>query len=224
MSRYVAPIFAVLVKDVMLEIRTKNIVVSVIVFALLVIVIFNLALELTPRTLPLLAPGILWVAFTFGGVLGLNHSFATEQERGNLYGLMLAPVSRESIFFGKLLGNFLFMMIIEMIIYPIFAVLYNLPLLVPGFVPVAILATLGIVTVGTTFSAIAINTRSREVMLPVLFFPVIVPIIIAAVEASGIIIRGEDSGELTLWIPFLILFDALFLVICPTAFSFIIEE
>ena len=224
MKGYLAPILAILVKDVLLELRTKDILVSVAVFALLVIVIFNFALDPTPRTVAMVAPGILWVAFSFGGVLGLNRSFALEKERGNLHGLMLAPVGRDAVYFGKLLGNFLFMIVVEAAIYPVFAVLFNLPLLIPGFVPVALLATLGIAAVGTVFSAMAVNTRSREVMLPVLFFPVVVPVIIAAVEATGVLIRGDESADLTRWVPFMAAFDAIFLVVCPVAFSVIIEE
>lgn len=224
MKPYFSAILAVLAKDVMLELRTKDILVSMVVFALLVIVIFNFALDPTPRTVSLVAPGILWVAFLFGGVLGLNRSFAIEQERGNLYGLMLAPVGRDVIFFGKLLGNFLFMMVVEALIYPIFAVMFNLPLWIPALIPVALLATLGIATVGTAFSAMAINTRSREVMLPVLFFPVVIPVIVAAVEASGVMMRGDESADLARWIPFLAVFDAIFLVVCPAAFSLFIEE
>ena len=224
MRGYLAPILAVLVKDVLLELRTKDILVSVAVFALLVIVIFNFALDPTPRTVAMVAPGILWVAFTFGGVLGLNRAFALEKERGNLHGLMLAPVGRDAVYFGKLLGNFLFMVVVEAAIYPVFAVLFNLPLLIPGLVPVALLATLGIAAVGTVFSAMAVNTRSREVMLPVLFFPVVVPVIVAAVEATGVLIRGDESADLTRWLPFMAVFDAIFLVVCPVAFSMIIEE
>ncbi len=224
MRGYLAPILAVLFKDLLLELRTKDILVSVAVFALLVIVVFNFALDPTPRTVAIVAPGILWVAFTFGGVLGLNRSFALEKERGNLHGLMLAPVGRDTVYFGKLLGNFLFMVIVEAAIYPVFAVLFNLPLLIPGFVPVALLATLGITAVGTVFSAMAVNTRSREVMLPVLFFPVVVPVIVAAVESTGVLIRGDESADLTRWVPFMAVFDAIFLVVCPFAFSVIIEE
>ena len=219
-----APAFALLWKDVLLELRTKETVVSVLVFALLSIVIFNFAIEPTPQMVALVAPGILWVAFTFGGVLGLTRSFASEKESGGLHGLMLAPVGRDVIFFGKMLGNFLFMVVVEVIVFPIFAVMFDLSLVMPGLIPIALLATLGIATVGTVFSAMAVNTRSREVMLPVLFFPVVVPVIIAAVEASGVVIRGDAGTDLTRWIPMLAVFDAVFLVVCPLAFSMVIEE
>ena len=154
----------------------------------------------------------------------LNRSFGAEKDQGNLSGLMLAPIGRDVIYFGKMLGNFLFMIVVEVIVFPVFAVLFNLPLLMPGLVPIALLATLGIATVGTVFSAMAANTRSREVMLPVLFFPVVIPVIIAAVEASGVVIRGEDVSNLTRWIPFIAVFDLIFLVVCPIAFGAIVEE
>ena len=224
LSRFWGPVLALLWKDILLELRTKDIIVSVLVFALLVIVIFNFAISPTPQTVTHVAPGILWVAFTFGGVLGLNRSFALEKDGGNIHGLLLTPVGRDTIYFGKMLGNFLFMLIVEIIIFPVFAVLYNFSLLEPGLIPIAVLATLGISAIGTVFSAMAVNTRSREVMLPVLFFPVVAPVIIAAVEASGAVIRGDGGGDLTRWVSLLAVFDAIFLVISPIAFNFIVED
>ena len=224
LRRFWGPVLALLWKDILLELRTKDIIVSVLVFALLVIVIFNFAISPTPQTVTYVAPGILWVAFTFGGVLGLNRSFALEKDGGNIHGLLLTPVGRDTIYFGKMLGNFLFMLIVEIIIFPVFAVLYNFSLLEPGLIPIAVLATLGISAIGTVFSAMAVNTRSREVMLPVLFFPVVAPVIIAAVEASGAVIRGDAGGDLTRWVSLLAVFDAIFLVISPIAFNFIVED
>jgi heme exporter protein B len=211
-------------KDVLLELRTKDIIISVLVFALLVIVIFNFAIEPTQATVALVAPGVLWVAITFGGVLGLTRSFALEKDSGNLHGLMLAPVGRDAIFFGKMLGNFLFMVVVEIIVFPVFAVLFNLSSVVPELIPLALLATLGIATVGTVFSAMAVNTRSREVMLPLLFFPSVLPMIVAAVEASGVIIGGGVGADLGRWVPLLLVFDAIFLVISPIAFNMVVED
>ena len=224
MRSYWGPVFAILWKDLLLELRTKDIVVSVLLFAPLVIVVFSFAIEPTPRMVTLVAPGLLWIAFTFGGVLGLTRSFALEKDRGNIHGLMLAPIGRDAIFFGKMLAMFLFMVIVEAAVFPVFAVLFNLSLVMPGLIPTALLATLGIATVGTVFSAMAVNTRSREVMLPLLFFPVVLPLIVAAVEASGVVMREEGFGELTRWLPLLGVFDAIFLVVCPLAFSLIIED
>lgn len=215
-------VLAILWKDVILELRTKDIVVSALVFALLVIVVFSFAITPTPQTVAFVAPGILWISFTFGGVLGLNRSMALERESGGLHALMLAPVSRDLIFFGKMLGTFLFMLLVEVAVFPVFAVLFNFSLLLPGLIPVAVLATLAIAAVGTLFAAIAANTRSREVMLPLLFFPVVVPVVIAAVEASTAVLQGDTAFDR--WIPFLLAFDAVFLVVCPFAFQLVVEE
>ena len=235
MRRYFGVVFAILAKDLLLELRTKDILVTTLVFGLLVIVVFNFALDPTPTMVATVAPGILWVSFTFGGVLGLNRSFSIESARGNLQGLMLAPVGRDAIYFGKFLSNFLFMIGVEAAIFPLFLVLFNLPLTVYSIIPVLVLATVAIAAVGTVFSAMATNTRSREIMLPLLFFPVVVPVIIAAAETTGILLREAVSAEgvstfrligpgVSTWIPLLVVFDAVFLVICPAAFSFIIED
>ena len=222
MRDYLYTVMTILWKDVLLETRSKDIIVSVLVFALLVIVVVNFAITPTPQTVTLIAPGVLWIAFLFGGVLGLNRSFALEKDGGNIHGLMMAPVGRDVIFFGKMLGNFLFMMVVELLIFPVFAVMYNFSLSMPGLIPIAVLTTLAVATVGTVFSAMAVNTRSREVMLPVLFFPVVVPAIVAAVEASASVIQGDVS--FTRWLSFLTVFDAIFLVVSPVVFQFVVEE
>ena len=219
---FAALALAIMWKDVALEFRSRDIVVSALVFALLTIVVFNFAVSPTPQTVAFVAPGILWVAIAFGGALGLNRSLALEKESGGMQALLLAPVGRDVIFFGKMLGNLLFMLAIEIAAFPVFAVLYNFSLLQPGLLPAALLATLGIAAVGTLFSAIAVNTRSREVMLPLLFLPIIAPALIAAVEASTAALQGEST--LTRWLPFLAAYDALFLVACPLAFQAVAEE
>ena len=224
MTAYLRPVLAILVKDLLLEFRTKDILVSTVLFGLLVIVVFNFAIDPSPKLVAAVAPGILWVSFTFGGVLGLNRSFGLEKDRGNLHGLMLAPVSRDTLYFGKMLGNFVFMLIVEAIVYPAFAIMFNLPLWIPGLIPIILLATLGISAVGTVFSAMAVNTRSREVMLPALFFPVIVPVIIGAVESTGALLGSNGDENLVRWAAFLAVFDAVFLVVCPVVFGFILEE
>ena len=218
------PPLAVVWKDVVLETRTKDTVVSVFVFALLVIVVFNFALNPTPQSVGLVAPGILWVAFTFGGVLGLTRTFAVERERGGMQGLLLTPVGRDEIYLGKVLSIFVLMIAVEVVTFPIFAVIYDLPLLAPGFVPVAALATLGIAAVGTLFSAMAVNTRAREVMLPLLFLPIAVPVVVAAVEASGPALAADPWGGALPWIPILAVYDAVFLVVCSLAFGYVVQD
>ena len=224
MSKMFGPIAALVWKDVLLEARTKDIVVAVLVFSLLTMVIFNFAIDPTPATVGLVAPGVLWVAFVFGGVLGLNRSFALEKDNNSLMALLMTPVSRDSIYFGKMIANLLFMLLVEAMAFPVFAVLFNFPLFVWELFPVAFLSTLGIVSVGTVFSAMAVNTRAREVMLPLLFFPVVLPAIIAAVEISGMVLRGEPFSEILPWLPILAAFDAVFLVVSPIAFHLVVED
>lgn len=221
---YLDKVGAIVWKDVVAELRTKEIFTSMLVFALLVVVIFNFAFELRQVDMSLMGPGILWVAFTFAGVLGLNRSFVLEKDRGSLEGLMLAPVDRSAIYLGKLLGNLLFMLVMEAFALPLFAVLNNQPLLLPGLVPVIFLGTLGFVTVGTLFAAMSVNTRTREVMLPVLLFPMMVPMVIAAVKATGVVLAGDPLSAAGDWLSLLVAFDVIFLVVCWLVFEYVVEE
>ncbi|GAI86929.1 unnamed protein product, partial [marine sediment metagenome] len=199
-------------KDTISEIRSREIVFSVLVFTLLVIVIFNIAFGASQETMKLVAPGILWVTFAFAGVLSLNRSFIVEKEQDCLEGLMACPVSREVIYVGKMLGSLLFMLIVEAIALPVFTLLFNLPVLSLQLITITFLATVGFVAVGTLFSALAVNTRAREMILPILFLPVVVPVLIGAVEASGLALSGESWSRLSSWLGIIVAFDAIFLV------------
>ena len=211
-------------KDVRLEIRSRDTVVSALIFGLIVVVVFNFGLNRTPGSLAPVAPGLLWVAYGFVGVLAMNRAFAREQEQGALDGLLAAPVSRDAVFLGKMLGTLAFMLVIEVVLLPVFAVMLDLPALSATLGLIILLATIGFATVGTFFAAIAAQTRSREILLPVLFFPVIVPVIIAAVEATALVLQGGPmSAVWTRWLPLLVVFDALFLVICPWIFGYVFE-
>ena len=226
MREFLGPVVALAWKDILLEIRTRDIVVSVLVFAFLVIVVFNFALggNVTPEQINELAPGILWVAFVFAGVLAMNRAFVLEKDRGSLEGLLLTPVSRDAIYFGKMIGVFLFMIVVEAVLLPVFAVLFNFSAFSPGLILAILLATLGFATVGTLFSAIAVHTRSREIMLPVLFLPVIVPILIGAVESSVGSIEGDSAMSVARWLGLIAVFDLIFLVVCPWLFGVVVEE
>ncbi len=224
MRDFVGPVVALAWKDILLEIRTRDIVVSVLVFAFLVIVVFNFALNTSPTVIDELAPGILWVAFAFAGVLAMNRAFILEKDQGTLEGLLLTPTSRDAVYFGKMLGTFAFMVIVEVVLLPVFAVLFNFSAFSLGLILAILLATLGFATIGTLFSAIAVHTRSREIMLPVLFLPVIAPIIIAAVESSSSSIGGGSAIGMDRWIGLIAVFDAVFLVICPWVFGLVVEE
>ena len=224
MTQLLRSVLVLVWKDIVLEWRSRELVISVLVFSLLVVVLFNFALNVTPQRIAILAPGILWVAFAFAGILAMNRTFVREREQGGLDGLLLAPVSRDAIFLGKALGSFLFMLLVEAALLPAFAVLLNFSAASFLLILTIVLATLGFAVVGTLFSAIAVQTRSREIMLPVLFFPVILPVIIGAVEATTAAIGVGPTVRLERWLPLLAIFDALFLVICPWLFAVVVEE
>ena len=224
MMQILRPVLILVGKDILLEWRSRDLVVSVLVFSLLIVVVFNFALNVTPQRVTVLAPGIIWVTFAFAATLAMNRSFVREMEQGGLAGLLLSPVSRDAIFLGKALGSFLFMLLVEAALLPVFGALLNFSVLSFTLVLTIAMATLGFALVGTLFSAIAVQTRSREIMLPVLFFPVILPVIIAAVEASSASVGSEPGVGLNRWLPLLAIFDALFLVICPWVFAVVVEE
>ena len=222
--RFWRKVIAITGKDAVSEMRTKEIVPSVLVFALLVMVIFNFAFGARQEMMALIAPGVLWATFAFAGVLSLNRSFVLEKEDGCLEGLMVCPVSREAIYVGKMLGSLLFLLIIEAIALPIFAFLFNLAVLSLQMVVITVLTTIGFVAVGTLFSALAVNTKARELVLPILFFPVVAPIIISAVRASGLALSGEPWSGLSPWLQIIGAFDAIFLVVSFLVFAFVIEQ
>ena len=187
-------------------------------------VVFNFALNNTPGRSAELAPGILWSAFAFSAVLGMNRAFLRDQEQGGLEGLLISPISRDAIFLGKALTSLIFMLLVEAALLPVYAVMLDFSVLSWSLMLTILLGTLGFAVVGTLFSAIAVQTRSREIMLPVLFFPVLLPVIIAAVEASTRAVGGVTFIGLGRWLPLIVVFDALFLVICPWVFSFVVDE
>ena len=225
MRDYLRPVFLVAWKDVLLELRSREVVVASLVFAVLVVVVFNFALNVTPETVDILAPGVLWVAFAFAGILAMSRAFVIEKDKGSLDGLLLCPVSRDSIYFGKMLALFAFMMVVEALLLPIFAVLFDFSAFSFTLVGIILLATLGFATVGTLFSAIAVQTRSREIMLPILFFPLVTPVLIGAVEGStGTITDNFSAIGVGRWLQLIGVFDAVFLVLCPWAFGLVTEE
>ena len=218
------PITTMVWKDTVLELRSRELVVSVAVFGLLLVVVFSFALDPSPGQAKALAPGILWVAFAFAATLAMNRAFVREQETGALEGLLIAPVSRDAIFLAKATTCFIFMLLIEAVLLPAYAVMLGFSALSWTLGGTILLATLGFALIGTLFSAMAAQTRSREIMLPVLFFPIVLPIILAAVQASTRAIGGETFIGLGRWLPLIAVFDALFLVICPWVFSYVVED
>ena len=215
---------AIVWKDLAAEVRSRELISAMLVFALLVILIFNFALELDIKTRATVTAGVLWVIFIFSGTLGLNRSMAIEKDRGCLDGLLLAPVDRSAIYFGKMLGNLIFMLIIEAIVLPIYSVLYNTNLFNPGFLLVTLLGSIGYVTVGTLLAAMAVQARTRDILLPILLFPVIIPVILASVKASMGFLQGIEISEIMPWINLLIVYDVIFLAAAFMTFDYVVEE
>ena len=216
--------FAIVRKDLAAEWRSRELFTSMLVFSLLVLLIFNFALELDPRTRTSVTAGVLWVTFTFAGTLGLNRSMAVEKDRGCMDGLLLAPVDRSAIYFGKAISNLVFMLIVEVIVLPVYSVLYNANLFQPGLLLVIFLGSIGYVAVGTLLSAMAVQTRTRDVLLPILLFPLVVPVVIAAVKASGGILQGQEFSEIRTWINLLLVYDVIFIAISFMFFEYVVEE
>ena len=217
-------ISTILWKDILSEFRSRETIVSVLVFSILVIVIFNFTFEPGSRIFELIAPGVLWVAFTFAGMLSLNRSFAQDMEKGCLEGLVLCPIDRVAIYIGKMLGCLVFMLVIEAIVLPIFLVLFDLPLFIPELGLFVLAATIGFAAVGTVFSALAVHTKAREIMLPLLFFPITIPIIIAAVKGSELALSGASWSEMTSWLTIIVAFDVIFIVLSSFIFEYVLEE
>lgn len=224
MRGYLAKVAVIVWKDIVAELRTKEILSSMLVFALLVIVILNFAFEVTGVKMGELAPGILWIAFTFGGVLGLNRSFVPERDRGCLEGLMLAPLDRSGIYVAKMLSNLVFMSIMESVTLPVFWVLSNLMSFPLPLILIVAAGTLGFVAIATLFAALTVNTRAREVMLPILLFPLAVPVLVAAVNATGVILVGQPLSQAGDWIRLMLACDVIYVVMSFLTFEYVIEE
>lgn len=213
-------------KDLAIERRSRAAFLSATVFALLSAAIFYFAWDPTAVTSLDLAPGVLWVIFTFSGLLGLNRSFAAELTERAIDGLLLAPVSREAIFLGKALANFVFVIAVQLIAIPAVVLLYNLPLggaawAVAG---IGVLAAVGLVTVGTLFSAMVVNTRFAELLLPMLSLPFFVPIVTAAAQATARILSGRPLADVAGWVRLLAAFDLIFVSACTLAYPYTIER
>jgi len=223
-SNFWKAIAAIAWKDLAAELRSRELLSAMLVFSLLVILIFNFALELDIATRRSVTAGVLWSTFAFAGTLGLNRSMAVEKDRGCLDGLLLAPVDRSAIYFGKVISNLAFMIIVEAIVLPIYSVLYNVNLFPHGLLMVILLGSVGYVAVGTLLSSMAVQTRTRDVLLPILLFPVVVPILIAAVKASGGYLTEAPMTDILPWLNLLIVYDVIFTAIAFMVFDYVVEE
>jgi heme exporter protein B len=221
---YLRAVGAVVWKDLTVEWHSREVLSAMLVFGLLVILIFNFALELSVSVRETVTSGVLWVTFAFAGTLGLNRSMATEKDRGCLDGLLLAPVDRSAIYFGKVISNLIFMLIVEAIVLPVYSILYNQRLFSPGLLLVFFLGSLGFVVVGTLLATMAVHSRTREILLPILLFPVVIPVLLAAVKSSNGFLQGLDFSEILAPLNLLIVYDLIFIAVGFMVFDFIVEE
>ena len=211
-------------KDLLIELRSRDAIVAMMVFGILALTVFNFAFELRAESVILVAPGVLWVAVLFAGVLGLGRAFTHERERGSMEGLLLCPTDRGTIFVAKFLTNLAFIVAAEIVIVPVYDSFFGVAALRPGVVAVILLATIGFAAVGTVFGAMSVNTRAKEVMLPVLLLPIVTPLIIGAVRATGILIDGGAFSETWTWVNLLIAVDVVYLAVSFLVFEFVLED
>jgi heme exporter protein B len=213
-------------KDLAIEFRTRSAFLSAVVFSLLAIVIFFFAWDSTAVAAIDLAPGVLWVIFVFSGLLGMHRSFGVEQPERAIDGLLASPVAREAIFLGKALASLVFVVAVQAIAIPAVGLFYNLPLgaVALPLAGIALLAAIGLVVVGMLFSAMAVNTRMAELLLPMLALPFFVPIVIPAAQATAKLMSGRPVGVAVAWLKLLLAFDIVFIVACTLAYPFTLEE
>ncbi len=218
--------WTIALKDLRLEFRSRTAFLSSLVFTALVLAIFNFARDPTVLSGTDLAPGILWITFSFAGLLGLNRAFALERENRTLDGLLLAPVDRSALYLGKALANLVFVGTVEAVALPLFALFFNVPLLpvLGPLLAVVALATLGFVAIGTLLSAIAVNTRFAELMLPVLMLPFLVPPITAAVQMTSRVLAARPFAELSAWLKLLVGYDIVVVLAAFLVFEYTLDE
>jgi heme exporter protein B len=217
---------AILLKDLRIELRTKETLAALLLLGLLTLVVLSFAFDPTSAMREAAAPGVLWVAVVFAGTLGMNRSLLREREADCLQGLLLAPVDRGSIYLAKTAGNFTIMVAAQVVLVPVFVFFFNLPLwqTTVRLTPVVLLGLLGFAAVGTLFAAVSLRTRAREVMLPLLMLPLAAPLIIAGIQASTALMAGESLSAVSHWLNLLAAFDMVFLVVGWLAFEYVVEE
>lgn len=226
MNAYLSQVKAIVWKDFVTELKTRELFSSMFVFAVLVMLIFIFSLNLSVVKANQVGPGVLWVAILFAGTLGLNRSFTLQKENGCLQGLMLAPVDRSAIYFGKMLSNLAFLLIMETFLLPVFMIFFNVDLAshLGSLLAVIFMGTLGFSALGTLLSSLSSNLKTREIMLPILLYPLIVPIAIGSVQLTGQILDGKSLADMMNWVALIICFDIIFISASIMTIDHILEE
>jgi heme exporter protein B len=211
-------------KDLRAELRSRELVNTMGLFALLSVLIFSFALELDRTARQESISGVLWVTVVFASILGLNRSLAMERDQGNLDALLLAPISRSAIFAGKLLGNFLFTLIVGLLLLPLMTVLFNLPLIQPWIIALLLLGIAGFSTVGTLLATMTVQTRARESLLPIVMLPVALPVLLAVVRGCSAVLNNAPIEDWIAWPQILVVIDLIYLTLCFLLFEYVIES
>ncbi len=212
-------------KDLTSELRTKEMLSAMLIFAFLTTVVFSFAFDPDSETVKKVFPGIIWVAFIFAGILGLNRSFLSEKSNDCIMGLMLCTADRGIIYLGKMISNLIFMYIMEAVTLPILFVLfdYRLKGSLLYLILIVTLGTWGFIAIGTFLAALSVNTRNSEILLPIILFPLIVPLLIAAVQATGVILGGGVWADWSNWFRILAAFAVIFTVVPWLLFDYLLE-
>ncbi|RMH37396.1 MAG: hypothetical protein D6690_03250 [Nitrospirae bacterium] len=212
-------------KDLITEMRSRETLVSMLFFALIVILVFSFSFSMDHQAARELLAGIIWVAFAFTGIIGLGKSFLAELHNDCLEYLQMSPAPKGAIYLGKMTANFLFMLLAEVVLFPLFIIFFNLDVVEEIWIllVVFLLATEGLAAVGTLFSALTVQIRAREVMLPVLLLPMVIPVMIAAVESTRGALNGEPFALYSQWFHLLGVFDLIFTVVSYWLFELILD-
>lgn len=226
MRHYLNHVKAIVWKDLVMELKTKEMFFSMFIFAVLVILIFIFSINLSIVNANDVGPGVLWAAFIFAGTLGLNRSFLIEKESGCLQGLMLTPADRTAIYFGKMISNLLFLLIMEGFILPLFMIFFNVDLLshLWPLLFVIFIGTLGFCALGTLLASLASNLKTREIMLPILLYPLLVPVVIGAVKMTTQLLAGKPLSSMLDWVGLTLCFDVIYIAVSIMTIDHILEE
>lgn len=219
----IARVWAIVWKDLLVEIRGREFLGAMVSFALITIVTLNFAFDLTGGEREASGAGGLWIAFLFAGMLGLGRSISVERDRGTLEGLTLCPVPAGAIFLGKFLSNLAFILIVQAVSLPVFAALYTLPALRPLVLLIALVGATGFAALGTLFSAMSASSRSREVLMPLLLFPLAIPVVIGTVRVTTLVFQ-DRAGETWPWFNLLAAFDLIFVSLAYVVFDLVLED
>lgn len=213
-------------KDLLTELRNRETISSMIFFALIVILIFSFSFSMDQQAAREVIGGIIWVAFAFTGIIGLGKSFSTELQNDCLESLQMVPESKGAIYLGKMVANFTFIFVVEIVLFPMFVIFFNLDVIeeISFLLLTFFLATMGLSAIGTLFSALTVQIRAREVMLPILLLPMVVPVMIAAVEATKGALNGDPFTAYSQWLELLAIFDVVFIVASFWVFEFAIDS